>query len=535
MNFLNVFLFLSTVCIQPDAMAAPEDDERQESRIDVRILDNESWWGGFVGLGARMPFDENFQEVDLETMNFNNQSAPLLLSDKGRYVWSDRPFSFRIEDDCIHISSKYEKPVLYRSRKTLRSAYMDASRRFFPPSGGFPDSLFFCRPQYNTWIELTYDQNQEDILKYADNALKNGFPPGIIMIDDTWQQDYGVWEFRADRFPDPKSMVDHLHEAGFKVMLWVCPFVSPDSNEFRKKKKAGYLLKDETGNAKIIHWWNGHSAVYDFSNPDAVMYFKDRLKDIHEKYGIDGFKFDGGDNVYYQDVSCCKNNTIAVDHTAMWARIGLDYPLNEYRASWKMGGQPLVQRLGDKYYSWKAVRLLIPEMTAAGLLGYSYTCPDMIGGGDYKSFIGVNTDSLDQRLIVRSAQIHAMMPMMQFSVAPWRILDKHNLEIVKNAVALHISFSGYIMKYAGIAAETGEPIVRNMEYEFPGEGFEDCVDQYMLGKDYLVAPVTDSTYSRTVRLPEGKWTDDQGKTYNGGQEYEISVPLNRIPYFRREH
>ena len=51
-----------------------------------------------------------------------------------------------------------------------------------------------------------------------------------------------------------------------------------------------------------------------------------------------------------------------------------------------MGGKELVQRLGDKDYSWQAVRLLIPDMIAAGLLGYAYACPDMIGGGSFGTF-----------------------------------------------------------------------------------------------------------------------------------------------------
>lgn len=89
-----------------------------------------------------------------------------------------------------------------------------------------------------------------------------------------------------------------------------------------------------------------------------------------------------------------------------------------------MGGQPLVRRLGDKTYSWNGVASLVPSMVSAGLLGYSYTCPDMIGGGEYSSFLGIDASSFDQTLIVRSCQIHSMMPMMQFSVAPWRILNK---------------------------------------------------------------------------------------------------------------
>ena len=37
----------------------------------------------------------------------------------------------------------------------------------FPPSGKLPDSLFFTMPQYNTWIELMYNQNEKDVLKYC--------------------------------------------------------------------------------------------------------------------------------------------------------------------------------------------------------------------------------------------------------------------------------------------------------------------------------------------------------------------------------
>ena len=525
----SILLSVLLSCLACFAMNASDGDKY---RIEIEILDGEHWWGAFTGLGSKMPFGDNCPEADLGTVNFNNQSAPLLLSDKGRYVWSEKPFSFRINGGKIIVGSGLAGPKLYRSGKTLRSAFLDASKRFFPASGTTPDPLFFREPQYNTWIELTYDQNQKDILEYAGNAIENGFPPGVIMIDDNWQEDYGVWEFRTDKFPDPVSMVSDLHSQGFKVMLWVCPFVSPDCREFRFLENKGYLLKDNRGNTAIVRWWNGYSAVYDFSNPDAAAYFRSRLDNLREKYGIDGFKFDGGDNVYYQNVSCHEPDAIPVDHTGYWARIGLDYAWNEYRACWKMGGQPLVQRLGDKYYSWDAVGLLIPEMIAAGLLGYSYTCPDMIGGGDYKSFIGIDRDSLDQRLIVRSAQIHAMMPMMQFSVAPWRVLDPENLEIVKKAVDLHLQFGEYIMKYAAVASVTGEPIVRHMEYAFPGQGFYGCRDQYMLGEDYLIAPVTDDSDSRTVKLPEGIWIDDLGQEYIGGREYEIAVPIDRIPYFR---
>ena len=80
----------------------------------------------------------------------------------------------------------------YQAGETLRSAYREARKRFFPADGRFPPEEFFIYPQYNTWIELMYDQNQEDVLRYAQGILDSGLPAGILMIDDGWAEDYGL-------------------------------------------------------------------------------------------------------------------------------------------------------------------------------------------------------------------------------------------------------------------------------------------------------------------------------------------------------
>ena len=53
-------------------------------------------------------------------------------------------------------------------------------------------------------------------------------------------------------------------------------------------------------------------------------------------------------------------------HTEAFAEIGLDYPLNEYRATWKMGGQPLAQRLRDKEHTWEDLRKLSRASSTRG-------------------------------------------------------------------------------------------------------------------------------------------------------------------------
>ncbi len=499
--------------------------------LSLTCVAQTAWWGAAVGLGHLQPFT-NSRPFDLSTEDANNQLVPIFLSSDGQYMWSDSAFSFEAKEGRI-LTTKPLSTV--KAGNCLRDAYIAAQKKYFPANGILPDTLFFTRPQYNTWIELMYNQNQKDILRYAHAVIDNGFPPGVLMIDDNWQRYYGNFEFKAERFPNPKAMIDELHALGFKVMVWICPFVSPDSPEYRELAAKGYLLQSPEGGTAILNWWNGYSACYDLTNPKAADHFIRVLRSAQKEYGIDGFKFDAGDNNCYASttIKAYDKQASNVDHTASWAKIGRDFPFNEYRACWKMGGQPLVQRLGDKDYSWSAVQQLIPQMCVAGMLGYAYTCPDMVGGGQFAAFIDIKEDEFDQALIVRSAQVHALMPMMQFSVAPWRILSKENLAIVQRMALLHADFSPYIMHYAHLAAKNGEPIVRCMEYQFPHQGLDKIKDQFMLGDKYLVAPMTKPGNSRTVTLPKGTWRDELGKRYKGGRTYTISVPLERLPYFEK--
>lgn len=531
MNQKNIFiltLIFTVVTFIPLGVTA-----QVESRINT--LPGEKWWGGMVGLGSAMPFTTDTRWYDLSAENMNNQNVPLLVSSAGRYVWSDDPFSFQLKDGDLYLNGSC--PLIpVQAGRTLKEAYLTASTAHFPSSGVLPDPLFFSIPQYNTWIELMYDQNQKDILAYADNILENGFPVGVFMVDDNWQRYYGNFDFKAERFPDPKAMTDALHSKGFRIMVWICPFVSPDSPEFRELQAKGYLIKRKsTGRPAIIPWWNGYSACYDLSNPAATAHLKGLLRATMQKYGIDGYKFDAGDISHFTDpdLDFYDKAATSVDMCRYWAEIGLDFPFNEYRAGWKMGGQALVQRLGDKHNSWKHLQMLIPDMLAAGLLGYAYTCPDMIGGGQIASYANIDQTKVDQELIVRSCQVHALMPMMQFSVAPWRILNDTNLAICRKYAMLHQQMGPYILQLASHASKTGEPIVRHMEYEFPGQGFTDCVDQFMLGDKYMVAPMVRAGNTRTIRIPKGIWTDDTGKSHKGPRVIEQNVPIGRLPYFER--
>lgn len=222
----------------------------QNSTVELILQPGEKVWAGVINDGHLMPFSKDYT-MDLYGENKTNQTQPLLLTSKGQYVWSDEPFMFEVTSSKVIITDKYNKIQIGSHGKTLGEVQRFVSDKYFHASGSMPDSLLITAPQYNTWIELNYHHNQADILKYAHAIIDNGMPPGVFMIDDTWQEDYGLWDFHPGRFPNPKKMIDELHALGFKVMLWICPFVSADQKliYFHLKDKKAFLLEKKTENS----------------------------------------------------------------------------------------------------------------------------------------------------------------------------------------------------------------------------------------------------------------------------------------------
>jgi len=119
-------------------------------------------------------------------------------------------------------------------------------------------------------------------------------------------------------------------------------------------------------------------------------------------------------------------------------------------------------------------------------------------------------------------------------VAPWRVLGRENMIICRNMANLHHNMGNEILKLARESAVTGEPMVRNLEYEYPGKGYDGIKDQFLLGSKILVAPVVEKGQrSREVIFPEGKWQGEDGSIVTGPVKQNIGVPLERLPWYRK--
>lgn len=506
-----------------------------------KMLEGEVFWGGSSEDGIYAPFDKNTEISHDFNVACENQTMPLFLSNRGRCIFSRKPFAVKISNGEFEIEGEDVK--LESFGNSLKEAYKGAQAKYFSPKGAYLPEIFFKVPQYNTWMQHTYNPTEEKVLKYAEEILENGFKPGILIIDEGWQKEYGLWEFDEIKFPSPEKMLKRLHEMGFTVMLWVVPSVRPDglafvkkwSNFFNPEHSEDVFFRTEAGKIAISRWWNGYSASFDMTKTCDREIMKAQL-DALLALGVDGFKFDGGRVEHYTDVEAINGpvdkSKTAAERNIAWNEFGISYRFHEYKDTYMGGGIRSIQRTSDRNHSWDSYGLntLIPNAIMQGIIGHPFVCPDMIGGGEW-THRDLN-HPIDEELFVRMAQCSALFPMMQFSWAPWEAVSEEAFTHIKAAHDLHVEFSETILKLVNDAYETGEPIIRSLAYNYPNGNYEYVNDQFMLGEDILVAPVVEKGATvKKVYLPDGKWQTKDGKLYDGGIVLSYPVDISSIPYF----
>ena len=67
----------------------------------VEPIAGEKWWGGVINDGDEMTYGSTKAPVNLAWYNHGGATAPFLLSSAGRYVWSDRPFTYAFTNGVL--------------------------------------------------------------------------------------------------------------------------------------------------------------------------------------------------------------------------------------------------------------------------------------------------------------------------------------------------------------------------------------------------------------------------------------------------
>jgi alpha-glucosidase (family GH31 glycosyl hydrolase) len=500
------------------------------------------WYGGPVDQAHLWPLEAHEWSAD-PFLATSNHATPFWMTSSGVGIfldtYDDVAASINRGRDGLFRFAYLRAPAMHYTIFVGRN--IAEARDLFAAAVGKPKKrppdFVFERPVWGTWCQYFGKVRQSDVLDYVRHIHDGGWPASVVIIDDGWQTHYGDNQFNS-KFPDPRAMVDEVHRLGYRLALWVENFANPDSDRYRQGEGKGGLIRDAaSGKPALIRWWNGEAALIDFGEDRVRARYVDELRALRRHYGVDGFKFDGGDAEYWPVAGAPRGPALYLTrnrYTDLWAEVGGEFELNELRVGWLSQPQGLFNRLRDKSASWSEKDGLPAIVTHGGiqsLLGFVFNCPDLIGGGLDEGF------KPEEELNVRWAQAAAFMPVMQFSYGPWQFSETAQ-RTIRNFAELHGKlWRSHLKPLAERAMQTGKPIWSPLFYVFPeDEKAYRIRDQFMLGEDLLVAPVLHSgARERDVYLPAGMWRDFwSGKMVPGGGTLAaVPAPLESIPVFER--
>ena len=529
--------------------------------IDCFLLEGRHWYGGAELYKQVWPFEKSVMEMaayypqDIVSAYYEN--IPAFGTVLGRYWVNSQGIAIIADQNsplivginttkhpgnlCLSID-----PTLYPTTSVtphlnytvckgdnVKTIHQAMVKKYFKKITQGPDETMVRYPVWSTWVRYHSEVNQNDIEKFLDQIVANNFSCSQLEIDDKYTTTYGDYDFDPEKFPNPKEMIEKIHNASCRVTTWVHPFAEVKSKAYAEGKKMGMFVVGGDGKTPgILQWWNGYAAAVDVTKPSAYDWFLNRLRGFQNNYTIDSFKFDAG-SVSYLPVQYTLNGTnIPSNYSVQYAKLASEINnLVEVRVADHSQDLSVFVRFLDRDADWDTAMGLtsvIPTVLTFGILGYSFILPDMIGGNGEP----------DKELFIRWMQLNAFLPSMQFSIAPWDF-DNETLAIAHHMMDIRASIMSTLLEGVNKTIETGDPIIRPLWWVAPDDETALAIDQqFMLSDVYLVAPVvTKDATNHTVYLPKGQWIEEFGNRSNhtmtqGGLVFYNNTSLADVYYFK---
>jgi alpha-glucosidase len=360
-----------------------------------------------------------------------------------------------------------------------------------------------------------------------------------------------VFNWNHEKFPDIEGFVQDYLAHGVKLCANIKPCLLRDHPEFEEAARNGLLIGARDGNPAWVQFWDEVGAYVDFTNPAAMAWWKQHVKDALLRYGIAAT---WNDNNEYEIWS---HNAIAhgfgtpwpareakVLQTLLMMRASRDaqreYAPNErpflVSRSGGVGMHRYVQTWsGDNATSWETLRYNLKMGLGLALSGVSNI------GHDIGGFAG---PAPEPELFLRWIQFGVWMP--RFSIHSWNDDGTVNEPWMHPSLTTQVSallklryrLLPYLYQLLWESAMHYEPVLRPTFAEFPADSR--CYaesDDMMVGDSLLAAPVVEPGQTeRQVWLPAGsRWTCYwSGETFEGGQSVTLPAPWEQPVMLVRE-
>jgi len=372
-------------------------------------------------------------------------------------------------------------------------------------------------------------------------------------------QDWFWWNRKGEfvfnkSYPDPKGMIDQLHNENFHLMISIWPFFEPGSNNYDYMQRKGWFV-DKFKYAKPPYHTDA-MAVYDATNPEARKYYWDEVNKGLFSIGADAWWMDTTEpETEGQEDNILLNHKLAAGSGNRFVNV---YPLLDTQAVYQgqrsasdqkrafilsrsafAGSQrnAVTAWSGDINSDWFSFRRQIPAGLNFSLSGIPYWTTD-IGGFVF----GSPADPAFRELFVRWFQYATFNPVLR--VHGTRKPDENELwsygpdaqNILVNFDRLRYRMLPFIYSLAWKTTSDAYTPMRPLVMDFRDDlRAQNIGDEFMYGPAFLVCPVTEPGAStRPVYLPAAKWYDFwTGSSIEGGRMINAITPLDRIPVYVR--
>lgn len=389
---------------------------------------------------------------------------------------------------------------------------------------------------FGVWMSRISYFTQEQVIDVARKIRELEFPCDVINIDTGWfEKDWRCdWKFDETRFPDPEGMFAELKKMGFRVCLWQTPYVMDETELFRDAAQRRILARN---NGPFLFVWGYPAHPIDFSNPEGVKWYQERLKGLFD-LGASVLKVDFGEGVeppmrfkeydgrQMHNLYPLLYNKAAFEITEKTFGRGVIWARSAYAGSQRY---PL-HWSGDNSANYENMLCSLRGGLSLGLCGFTFWSQDTGG------FVGTPSDDL----YVRWTQLSVFQSHIRFHGNPPRYREPWNYDegtqtIVRDYLNLRYRLIPYLYTEAHTAAERGLPMMAPLVIEFQSDPTVfNIEDQFLCGRHLLVAPVLARDNTRSIYLPPGTWYDYwAGERYRGSQWITRTVARDRIPLFVR--
>ncbi|WP_299166844.1 alpha-xylosidase [uncultured Arthrobacter sp.] len=501
------------------------------------------------GLGERFgAFVKNGQSVDVwnedggTSSDLAYKNVPFFLTNSGYGVFVNHPerVSFEIGSEVVSRAQfsvegqKLQYFVIYGpSPKDILRRYTELTGR--------PARIPAW--SYGLWLSTSFttDYDEDTVMSFIDGMAERNLPLSVFHFDCHWMRAFHWSDFVWDpaTFPDPEGMLRRLHERGLKVCVWINPYIAQRSHLFREGQELGYLVQRADGSVWQWDLWQAGMGLVDFTNPDAVLWYQDKLRTLLGQ-GVDSFKTDFGEriptDVVWHDGSDPQrmhNYYTQLYNEAVFQLLEKELGEGEavlFARSATTGGQKLpVHWGGDCESTFAAMSESLRGGLSLASSGFAFWSHD-IGG-----FEGTPEPEMFKRWIAFGLlSSHSRLHGSNSYRVPW-LVDEESVDVLRHFTELKMSLMPYLAGAAEEAYASGTPVMRPMFLEFPGDpGCAHLDRQYMLGGNLLVAPVLEPGGEHSFYLPEGTWTHlESGDTLDGPRWHTRSFSVMEAPVFVR--